>query len=706
MFLRGARLRFPSILRPETTRRICGLNPSLAAHRRPSSTSPRSDIPRRSSSACSRPFSTLQLDPTPGPSSAEACQGPSIQRTKSTLVALRQFSKDLDPASATDADLTFLLQYLKPWPVLRADFNIRDDAATASIRALGHQHAQTVLGCLAEILAAESPPDPHHLQRVVKAWPDVQQWVHDILSGWCVEQACENLSQDHVDAFYDIIPLLTIAAKAPSFADTLIADDHERSRKMLFVFLLFCWLIETEACFMKHSRYNPSISAADAFTTLVGKRIEAKWGLVLTDKLPSNLSLLPNFAFFPGFEWLEILDMVCVVLDRTPADIVRIALTHVRSRPVSLDLLFVHLEMISLLSTRFRDFGIAQHSIRDVMHVLSELTLTPYDAETAPTMAKCIGTCVSYLNTMTRYDHPSCARAALLRGILPAILRCKPWVTPDSAESNELLNTLDLISLYLIYPSVLHPFLASARKIEELGLVDNAHSALVEPYQEVIRFAEDRLAMVQPTAGQNIYLGVKCRNCGKHDIDANFEACSGCFLPSYCSEACQTEHWIKHEEECKIAQALREDGLPLPLQPDDVDYLGQFTMVQVNRNRAEIVRVWKEEQPARAPLVSFDFSEDPNGVMVVGERCLDTTPGAEGNLAATVSARWREVRARPVHDEDAIVCIFVPQRDAAHGIWMSIGVEKEFREAEGTVLERLVKSVEGGLASELGGPLS
>ncbi|KAJ6548125.1 hypothetical protein DFH09DRAFT_926584, partial [Mycena vulgaris] len=72
--------------------------------------------------------------------------------------------------------------------------------------------------------------DPHHLQRVVKAWLDVEQWIHDILSGWCVEQACENLSQDHVDAFYDIIPLLIIAAKAAPFADALIANDHERSR--------------------------------------------------------------------------------------------------------------------------------------------------------------------------------------------------------------------------------------------------------------------------------------------------------------------------------------------------------------------------------------------------------------------------------------------------------------------------------------------
>ncbi|KAJ7490680.1 hypothetical protein FB451DRAFT_1166024 [Mycena latifolia] len=147
------------------------------------------------------------------------------------------------------------------------------------------------------------------------------------------------------------------------------------------------------------------------------------------------------------------------------------------------------------------------------------------------------------------------------------------------------------------------------------------------------------------------------------------------------------------EQDCKMAQALPEDG-PVgespPLLREDSDYLFQFTMAQVNRNRDEIVRVW-EEQPARTPLVSFDFSQDPNGVMVVGERCVDVAPGndmkplfatdpEEGPDAALFRERWKE-------------------RERAQGVWMSIGIKnlKEFRDGEGTVLEKLIKTVEDGV---------
>jgi hypothetical protein len=42
----------------------------------------------------------------------------------------------------------------------------------------------------------------------------------------------------------------------------------------------------------------------------------------------------------------------------------------------------------------------------------------------------------------------------------------------------------------------------------------------------------------------------------------------------------------------------------------------------INLHRAEIVRVWKEE-PTWTLLASFDFTEDPAAVTVVGKRCLD-----------------------------------------------------------------------------------
>ncbi|KAJ7813436.1 hypothetical protein B0H13DRAFT_472197 [Mycena leptocephala] len=155
------------------------------------------------------------------------------------------------------------------------------------------------------------------------------------------------------------------------------------------------------------------------------------------------------------------------------------------------------------------------------------------------------------------------------------------------------------------------------------------------------------------------------------------------------------------------------DGRPLVMSQADADDIFQLAMAQVNQHRAEIARVWKEEGPTRTPLVSFDFTEDPAGVMVIGKRCLDTPPGkiAETGiyvpeLKTIVDGRvyfrslWLETISRTVHDEDAILCVFLPQGDTPKGKWSCIGSH----EREGTVFERLVKRVERGLDYGRPGP--
>ncbi|KAJ7740196.1 hypothetical protein DFH07DRAFT_965381 [Mycena maculata] len=143
---------------------------------------------------------------------------------------------------------------------------------------------------------------------------------------------------------------------------------------------------------------------------------------------------------------------------------------------------------------------------------------------------------------------------------------------------------------------------------------------------------------------------------------------------------------------------------------ENADYLRQFIMAQIHINRADIVRVWKEEGPTRTPLVSFNFTDDPNGVMVVGKRCLDVAPGNTRDFGIYVAesksvvdgqicfgSRWEEAIALPARDEDAVACIFVPQGDAPKGEWVSFGMKEELVSAEGTVFERLVQTVKEGL---------
>ncbi|KAJ7133447.1 hypothetical protein C8R44DRAFT_23780 [Mycena epipterygia] len=325
--------------------------------------------------------------------------------------------------------------------------------------------------------------------------------------------------------------------------------------------------------------------------------------------------------------------------------------------------------------------------------------------------------CLTYLNVhLSMKDGFSNVRMALLAGILPAILRCNRWISQDSEDYRRITKILDLISLYIIYPSVLRPFLVSARRIDDLGLVDDTQP-ISAVYQKLVNLVAERRAMIRPKDDENVDLSVRCTNCGKPDIGGDFKACSGCFFVSYCSEGCQKEGWTAHEGDCRMVQNLREEGEPIPMLPDDLEYLNQFAMEQVNQHRAEIARVWREEQPTRTPLVSFDFSQNPNGVMVVGKRCMETVPGSmsEGGIYVPeirdmldgrfyFRLRWEDTTSRPVHDEDAIICMFVPQGEVARGRWMYFGINPDFYDDEGTVTERLIKTVEHGIEYGYAGP--
>lgn len=149
-------------------------------------------------------------------------------------------------------------------------------------------------------------------------------------------------------------------------------------------------------------------------------------------------------------------------------------------------------------------------------------------------------------------------------------------------------------------------------------------------------------------------------------------------------------------------------GKPIPVPQDDWVYIRTLAALTLtHQRRAEIVRVWKEEKPARTPVVCFDFTEDPNGVMVVGNRCLQTTPGktgekgiyvADANAFADAKVYFRSLwdQTVTVHEEDVVVGTYLPQGDAPKGKWFYIPILNEYRDSGGTAVERLIKTVEWG----------
>ncbi|KAJ7133462.1 hypothetical protein C8R44DRAFT_730615 [Mycena epipterygia] len=389
------------------------------------------------------------------------------------------------------------------------------------------------------------------------AWPDIQKWMLSL--------AGRLQKENYIDGYNIIVPFLTIVAKK----------------------------IEAEEWFIKEDRSDPSISAADPFTNLAAQQTESNsvWNSV--DREEGS-----------PFDFLPVLEDVCTEMEWDPAETARTALAHLRSKPVSLELVEAHLAMLYLVSfvpSRCSAL-LAQHSVRDATRVLADLTLKPYASDSAPQTADCIVMCLMYLDEhLPLKDGLSNVRMALLAGILPAILRCNRWISEDS-------------------------------QIDDLGLVDDTQ-LISAVYQKLVNLIAERRAMVRPKDKELVDLSVRCTNCAKLDIGGDFKACSGCFLVSYCSEGCQKEDWAAHEGDCRMVQNLREEGEPIPMLPDDLEYLNQFAMEQVNQHRVEIARVWKEEQPTRTPLVSFDFNQNPEGVMVVGKRCMDTVPGNMGRGA-------------------------------------------------------------------------
>ncbi|KAJ7490679.1 hypothetical protein FB451DRAFT_1389443 [Mycena latifolia] len=367
-----------------------------------------------------------------------------IHLTEDTFAELLQFISTLNPASSTEDDVAFLLQYLK-WSGL-----LSDDVASGA-RSLGQHHAQAAMGALANILGAPHPR-LRCLQLVLGAWSEIDRWINFAVYIWVTRSSSDSppegqQAQERVDTFNAIVPFLSTVCKLPDFVDMLSANDL--SREAILRFLIFSWLIEIER-FMKQDRYDPSLSAAYPLGTIIGKNIESHYGSGANlDNIPPNLVLLPNLSFIPGLEFLRLFEESRMILQRSPADIARSALTLLKKHPVSLDVLLMHLEIICVLAVLpgCADALLAQNSVLVVTQLLGMLTRREYEADSAQKTAECIMGCIMYLSNNISMKE---ARMALLAGVLPSILRSKLWISDDSESFGAVINLVDLISRYLI----------------------------------------------------------------------------------------------------------------------------------------------------------------------------------------------------------------------------------------------------------------
>jgi hypothetical protein len=112
---------------------------------------------------------------------------------------------------------------------------------------------------------------------------------------------------------------------------------------------------------------------------------------------------------------------------------------------------------------------------------------------------------------------------------------------------------------------------------------------------------------------------------------------------------------------------------------------------EVRRRKEEVVRVWKEEMPARTPVVSVNyFLDDPRGILIAGSPSKFPPQGyAEFQQ---VRDMWENVISQDIHREHVIIGAYLPHGTTGklHFLWL--GINDAY--TEGTVVERLIKTVE------------
>ncbi|KAJ7160259.1 hypothetical protein C8R46DRAFT_1107533 [Mycena filopes] len=624
------------------------------------------------------------------------CEDPEARLTKATLETLIKFSKTflVKPCPpVTDDDVAFTLGYLRASDIPPAD-------TSCCTQTLAITHAMAALKALTWMLTKGSPSAPI-VQHTVQAWPDLEEWIAEIFTSWLVGGRLRRDEMTMVSGYTHILDFFTnIVLHVPEVRKLMLT---EPSRERTLSMLLFCWTIEESMA--AEDGVPPFLSAALPLASLFAR--DHKPEVTAAVDLFRTLKAL-RVQFDPVRELLDV--------EYTPDAIARRALSLVRNpnNSTSGHRGVLHVRMLNLFAqgSEYSDALLAQHSVRDVTRYLHELT-----SESQKFVQAGINPCVEYLtSSIPKKDGFSNARMALQAGLLPALLRSAGLLVESDADLSGLEKLLHIISLYLIYPSARHAFSVSVQKIKQLDDI-NRDTSVYAAYQKLVRLIDDRLITTQRWCSTKIETGAKCAKCGKDDNASTLRACTGCVNVSYCSENCQKEHWSSHEAGCNETTALRKAGTPLDMSQSDADGIFQFAMSQINLRAGEIARVWKEEGPTRTPLICFDFTEDPMGVLTVGKRCVDTLPGstrATGGVvyfhemkvmidaAGYYNSLWLETISRKVHDEHGIVCVYVPQGETPKGKWMLFSMNPDLVREQGTVFEKLVRTVEDGI--EFGDP--
>ncbi|KAJ7151444.1 hypothetical protein C8R43DRAFT_1005209 [Mycena crocata] len=600
-----------------------------------------------------------------------SCDDPNARLTSTTLEALVEFKEKLKPLELSpdeiDEKVTFLLQYLKI-----SDIPSRDKGCCTHV--LGQFHAHFAACTLADMSYLLRPePDSQLVARLVEAWPGIWKWLNYTFENWVISPLfLDRTSANRHHAFQTIIVSLRSFVKIPALCECILADS---GGKQTFVMLGSCWLYEIEEEFKQASKNDPLLSATEPLLDLGTFKPNPPPDVFFGCIMPGTQDAgKPARVALSHLEWY---------------------LTNTPWSPHAIFILDYHLRMATTMTIAlpYQNALLAQNVVRTVTRILVSLTSTPYDLATAPGVSQCIGSCFEFLETvLPQADGFAWTTHAVQIGLIPAMLRAQSWLAdmPNDEAQSTLIKLFNLLSLYSMYPSLLRHLLRSLRRVRELKLPETVQDnpPVWTAYLELQNLVSDRSTLF------NVDMNIRCHNppCGKIDVNNKFSGCSNCFTTSYCSSDCQKEHWKSgHRLDCKTLKALRLEGKAPSVTPEDYDFATKVVIEEVRRRKEEVLRVWKEEMPARTPVVSVNyFLDDPKGVLIAGSPSKHPPQGyAE---FAQVREMWENVISQDIHLEHSIVGAYLPHGSSGklHFLWMGI----DPRATDGTVVERLIKTLE------------
>ncbi|CAA7266172.1 unnamed protein product [Cyclocybe aegerita] len=302
---------------------------------------------------------------------------------------------------------------------------------------------------------------------------------------------------------------------------------------------------------------------------------------------------------------------------------------------------------------------------------------------------------------------------AVEAGLIPALLRCDRFMEGIGESEAPLMLFQKHLPKELIFVTVARA-LASSFKVHasEISMLEgkmNKRASLWRGWIEFKEVAKERLSLF----GSIVNSAAACSNkkCSKKNTTLTFKPCEGCYVLSYCSDACQKISWEdghKSHCQCKQWEQRRLNGQSAPF-PDSHIKHSIKVFNHDRRTRADLIlSSWKRDlarntspSPGR-PVLVLDYNTYPPQLSTGFTSTykpkdydqLEATRKWWDELVAIKASSFNKELAEDFEDFGLAVAGFHVSEPEVQYITDFMVPKKEDRESQAPLIEKLAKVLE------------